>query len=609
MSKSAKVEKMEEIETVPDSGYRTIKFKVAKYMPDNILKEIRSTICRVKQAMIGINMFMLFHIIRGFSESDESFNSGYRMFALNQESMRKIFIQLYKEEGAKKAVEKLTPILANTDRPRRAAADKRKMNQEDETVTKKPKLENHNFDNNFILWNDFKESLEQFNQIYPDRFKIDTIYLNDLMDSAYNKYETAIKNFLSNQPRNYLNTHFKNIGLTYTAINELFQHNIFKDIKSTFDSNIKEDVKIYHQLWHNSRNFETDELHLKNRLLIIMKLIGKYEFDDAQKNTDQEKTSKNNVDSDSEEEEYSPGKLQKNNFDMFCNRIESVKALGKTYNQYIKEKNANKEPKKKLKPSKDQIISSNPPKTNEESKEKTTEKKKKIRRIKTCVIPIVSHSMDFIEFSKTTIVKMIQRVNELSPEKKNQLNNMKKKEDLFDKTFKNEEMLKKFGYNPNKYKATYFSTDGLIVNLTFEKKKRSSEKSSNNLDNLAPKLKNIISIDPGVTDFLTLTQFKCDSSAFKPYPSENNNETSILSAKPDSIPVVNKIQKFTPILTKTKHISTKQYYNEIRYNKRRLAHDKFDEKHIAYKSYIEKLSENLSSCNTVKIDKLKTYIW
>ena len=75
--------------------------------------------------MIGINMFMLFHI-RGFSESDESFNSGYRMFALNQESMRKIFIQLYKEEGAKKAVEKLTPILANTDRPRilTACADK-----------------------------------------------------------------------------------------------------------------------------------------------------------------------------------------------------------------------------------------------------------------------------------------------------------------------------------------------------------------------------------------------------------------------------------------------------------------------------------------------------
>ena len=115
MSKSAKVEKMEEIETVPDSGYRTIKFKVAKYMPDNILNEIRSTICRVKQAMIGINMFMLFHIIRGFSESDESFNSGYRMFALNQASMRKIFIQLYKQEGAEKAVEKLTPILANTD--------------------------------------------------------------------------------------------------------------------------------------------------------------------------------------------------------------------------------------------------------------------------------------------------------------------------------------------------------------------------------------------------------------------------------------------------------------------------------------------------------------
>jgi hypothetical protein len=97
-------------------------------------------------------------------------------------------------------------------------------------------------------------------------------------------------------------------------------------------------------------------------------------------------------------------------------------------------------------------------------------------------------------------------------------------------------MMKKFNYSSDKYKAVFFSTDGLIANLNIEKKIRSS-KPENISNQPKPNLCNIVSIDPGVTDFLTMTEFNCDPSAFNAYPSNNDNRLSVLEKKPESIQV------------------------------------------------------------------------
>ena len=94
----------------PKLKQKVFKFKINRYINEKadyknvILKQIRSLIIRVKQSMIEINNFMLFHIIRGYDLEKQNPNKkfiNYRMFALNKASMRKIFMQLLKPDSEK----------------------------------------------------------------------------------------------------------------------------------------------------------------------------------------------------------------------------------------------------------------------------------------------------------------------------------------------------------------------------------------------------------------------------------------------------------------------------------------------------------------------------
>ncbi len=590
------------------TNYRTIKFKINQYInrkADNknmLLEEIRSRVRRTKRALIEISHFILFHVSRGYnlaqSEADKPFSS-YRLFKLDKNSMRKIFQLIFSE---KIEAEPETPNnkQPNQSKKRKALPDKendkkKKKKENSETSTNENKVK---FETNIENLADVEESVRQYRNLAPSKPSFNTENLSFLMDDIYTMYETNINQHLKNIPELLIRKHLRNHEFVYSYINDFLRK---------ADLVVADEFKELHRLWHNSQEYEAYENDLNNRLLIILTLVNLDQTNRTTTNIDvapsTSKDANNNdllviLDDDSESEFDSVEKFgfdnkskkeeeklynkQKDNYFKFAKehltsrQFRNIMKIRKNINcinnvsKSSKEKEMNDEQKNNVEK---KII---------KEKNKTIKKKHKISA---CIIPLPSNELHFVMFGMTSILRLLTKKGIGYESIDNPAIII---ENFFNLYFNNEEMIKKFNYDPRIYRAVNFSTDGVVVNLLIEKLFVQNNKRMENIDNIikSKNLTQIKGIDPGIDDFLTITQIKYEN-IFNPYPVKNDNNEEVLNAKDEIVKVADRDTKHQKEYISTKTISTAEYYHKIKLKSQQFVIEKYRRENKDFDDYLK----------------------
>jgi hypothetical protein len=626
---------------------KTIKFKLKQYINEEaddqnkLLEYIQKSIIIVKQAEIAISSFILFYISRWYQtvskleKEKKDHHDNFGLFALNKASMRHINIYVLKG----KSLDDLKKLM-DTNNQKLAAKielakkNKRKATEEAKRKTKKPKR-NEDFDDeesddasddDSDELNEFKkgikltpffiECVKDYREKCPN-YQVKTANMGHLLDSMFETYESNINTYLLRRVGGLLNKHYRYLGLSYPELDQIMniKNKNFNEILRPFETlspltesqtnfmNNRDVLKEFHYLWNNSIEFKEDEQHLKNRLMILAKIIDVHEnvrqLDDIELESD---------DSDSDSIKLKKDKYKKKleSFDKYSDLMKSTKIEGdpksKCNNIFKKKKKEKKKRKKNMKNEKSNKDDSKQNKSRKDKKkEKILNNKEKKIKIKASLIPLPSHDLGFIQFSKTSVAAMLHAKGVKYVLTK-YLGDELSKDEYFNIYFNNKKMINKFNYDTRIYRANCFSTDGHVVSLVIEKILDSKQKNLQNIDKISKKpcSENLIGIDPGVNTFLTMVENKEIKKKYpKLYPKTNDNQET-------KSKVIN-VQIATPLKSrkiKSRKITTKEYYYKIGYEVRRLKINKYDKDHPDYLAYIK----DMPTSKTVALDKIVKYI-